>query len=169
MIRPAFLLLALATALGGCDMLGIESASQIAVKREADGKAVGGACRHAGRAIEDCYTLNRRSEKASVYAGWREMDDYMRENKLEPVPAQLTPSAVASLSGPAENRAAREPESAPMHSGDKAESASTPVAGAKSVETAAGKTPAPATERAATKASEKAADKLPPRTAKHTS
>lgn len=98
MFRPATLLIACAATalLVGCDALGIETGTQIAAKREADGKAVGGACRHAGRAIEDCYTLNRKTEKASVYAGWREMDDYMRENKLEPVPAQLSPSTVAN-------------------------------------------------------------------------
>ncbi|HZE91920.1 MAG TPA: hypothetical protein VE029_09495, partial [Rhizobacter sp.] len=49
----------------------------------------GGACRHAGRAIEDCYTLNRKAEKASVFAGWRDMNDYMRENKIDPVAPQL--------------------------------------------------------------------------------
>ena len=79
-------LLCLLAMLGsGCDQLGIESASDVAARREADGKAVGGACRHAGRAIEDCYTLNRRAERAAVYAGWREMNEYMRENKIEPV------------------------------------------------------------------------------------
>jgi hypothetical protein len=77
--------------LAGCDMLGIESATVTAEKHSAEGKAIGAACRHAGRAIEDCYTLNRKAEKASVYAGWREMDDYMRENKLEPVAPQLPP------------------------------------------------------------------------------
>ena len=84
MPRPltALLLCALAALTGGCDQLGIESASAVAARRDADGKAVGGACRHAGRAIEDCYTLNRRADKAAIYAGWREMDDYMRENKL---------------------------------------------------------------------------------------
>jgi hypothetical protein len=77
----------------GCDMiggaLGIESPEKVAALREADGKAIGGACRHAGRAIEDCYTLNRRADKASVFAGWRDMNDYMRENKIEPVAPQL--------------------------------------------------------------------------------
>ena len=52
---------------------------------EADGKAIGSACRHAMRAIEDCYVLNPKAQKAAVYAGWREMDEYMRENKLEGV------------------------------------------------------------------------------------
>ena len=60
-----------------------------AERRDADGKAVGGACRHAGRALEDCYALNRKADKAAVFAGWREMNDYMRENKIEVVSPQL--------------------------------------------------------------------------------
>lgn len=90
--------------LSGCNLFGGESAESVAAKREGDGKAVGGACRHAGRAIEDCYTLNRRADKAAVYAGWREMNDYMRENKLEPVAPLLTAeTAVAQTSSePAE-------------------------------------------------------------------
>lgn len=79
----------------GCNLFGGESADAVAARREADGKAVGGACRHAGRAIEDCYTLNRRADKAAVYAGWREMNDYMRENKLEPVAPSLNAETVA--------------------------------------------------------------------------
>jgi hypothetical protein len=47
---------------------------------------VGSACRHALRAIEDCYTLNPKSLKAAVFAGWKEMDEYMRENKLDGIP-----------------------------------------------------------------------------------
>ena len=54
---------------------------------------MGAGCRHAARSVEDCYALNRRAEKAAVFAGWREMNDYMRENKIDAVaPA---PSAVA--------------------------------------------------------------------------
>ena len=83
------LLLAAALLLGGCDLLGIESAQAVAERREADGKAVGGACRHAGRALEDCYALNRKADRAAIFAGWREMNDYMRENKIESVAPQL--------------------------------------------------------------------------------
>jgi len=82
-----------ATLLAGCDMiagqLGIESPEKVAAAREADGKAIGGACRHAGRAIEDCYALNKKADKASVFAGWRDMNDYMRENKIEAVAPQI--------------------------------------------------------------------------------
>lgn len=91
-MRPSFtslLLTGLCLLASGCDQLGIESASALAARKEADGKAVGGACRHAGRAIEDCYALNRKADRAAVYAGWREMNEYMRENKLEAVAPQI--------------------------------------------------------------------------------
>jgi hypothetical protein len=91
MLRRPLLLLAVLSTLAGCDQLGLEAASVTAARVEADGKAVGGACRHGGRAIEDCFTLNKRVDKAAIYAGWREMDDYMRENKLETVAPTLGP------------------------------------------------------------------------------
>jgi hypothetical protein len=83
-----------AALLAGCDMLGIDSPEKQAAAREAEGRAVGAACRHAGRAIEDCYTLNRRVEKAAIFAGWRDMNDYMRENKIEPVTPVLVAQAL---------------------------------------------------------------------------
>ena len=84
LLRSVLVTAALAT-LAGCDMLGIESASQVAARKEAEGRAIGGACRHAGRAIEECYSINRRADKAAIFAGWREMNDYMIENKMEEV------------------------------------------------------------------------------------
>ena len=92
-------LLLSAAALAGCDMLGVESAEKLAAAREADGRAIGSACRHANRAIEDCYALNKKADKASVFAGWRDMNDYMRENKIEPVVPTL-----AAGGKPAEGR-----------------------------------------------------------------
>ena len=82
--------------LAGCDVLGIESPAAVATKREAEGKAIGGACRHAGRAIEDCYTLNRKADKGAMFTGWREMNDYMRENKIEVVAPVLPPPGAAA-------------------------------------------------------------------------
>ena len=83
--------------LSGCDALGIDSPEKLAAVRDADGKAIGGACRHAGRAIEDCYALNKKADKAAVFAGWRDMNDYMRENKIEPVPSQLATQAATQV------------------------------------------------------------------------
>jgi hypothetical protein len=101
--RPLLLALAATTFLSGCDLLGVEPASAIAARKEADGKAVGGACRHAGRAIEDCYALNKRADRSAVFAGWREMNDYMRENKIEPVAPQVAaPTELAAKAPPDE-------------------------------------------------------------------
>jgi hypothetical protein len=108
MPRPALVAVVIASSLlAGCDMLGgalgLESPEKQSAAREADGRAIGGACRHAGRAIEDCYTLNRKADRAAVFAGWRDMNDYMRENKIDAVApllaAQGTGAKPASAEG----------------------------------------------------------------------
>jgi len=81
-------LLSAASLLAGCEALGIETATQIAAKKEAEAKAIGSACRHAVRSIEDCFGSNPRAGKAAVFAGWREMDEYMRENAIVGMPAE---------------------------------------------------------------------------------
>ena len=92
--RKALLSLCLLTAtLAGCDQLGIETPDKVAARLEAEGKAMGGACRHAGRALEDCYEINRRASKAAIYAGWRDMDAYMRENNIAVVKPTLSDEA----------------------------------------------------------------------------
>lgn len=111
--RPALALPLLALAAGllaGCDMLGIESPAVQAARKEAEGKAIGSACRHAGRAIEDCYLLNKKAEKAAVFAGWKEMNDYMRENKIEEVAPQIRPEVKVATAKPADDA---EPEDKP--------------------------------------------------------
>ena len=87
-MRSALLALPLLL-LAGCDIPGLGPTPQ-AVARESEAKAVGSACRHALRGLEDCYALNARAPKAMVFAGWKEMDQYMRENKLEGVPSLIT-------------------------------------------------------------------------------
>ncbi len=118
MPRPFLLLLTLVLAalLAGCDQLGIESPAAVAAKREADGKAVGAACRHAGRAIEDCYAMNKKTDKVGVFAGWREMNDYMRENKIEAVAPQL-PLVTKPVAATEEDEA--EPQDAQARTGAK--------------------------------------------------
>lgn len=102
-LLPILLLPALLS-LTGCDLLGIEGASAVAARRDAEGRAVGAGCRQAARSVEQCYGLNKRAEKAAVFAGWREMNDYMRENKLEAMPALPEPgSTVAAASDAADD------------------------------------------------------------------
>ena len=81
-------ILSAATLLSGCEALGIETATQVNAKKEAEGKAIGSACRHAVRSIEDCFGNYPRAGKAAVFAGWREMDEYMRENSIVGMPAE---------------------------------------------------------------------------------
>ncbi|MCL2346133.1 MAG: hypothetical protein FWC58_09825 [Desulfobulbus sp.] len=95
MNKHPLLIVAVVLSLVGCDQvnekLGFESAAKKAAQAEADAKAVGGACRQSGRAIEDCYAIYAWLPKAGVYAGWREMDEYMRENKIDTITPQLPP------------------------------------------------------------------------------
>jgi hypothetical protein len=95
MLRTLFLAILLISGLGGCDMIqqrmGIEDPVAKAARTDAEGRAVGGGCRQSGRAIEDCYAIYSWLPKASIYEGWRDMDAYMRENKLETVEPQLPP------------------------------------------------------------------------------
>jgi hypothetical protein len=96
--RSCLVWLAVCGALSGCDQLGIETPQKASERQLAEAKAVGSACRHAMRAIEDCYTLNPKADKSAVFAGWREMDEYMRENKLEGVPPVVPRAALPSAS-----------------------------------------------------------------------
>lgn len=82
-------LLLLVTSLCACELLGIPDPAKEAERKDAEGKAIGSACRHAGRALEDCFALNTTAQKASVFAGWREMNDYMAQNKIENVKPEL--------------------------------------------------------------------------------
>ena len=45
------------------------------------------------------YAMNRKADKPAVFAGWREMNDYMRENKIETVPATAVAAARQAAGG----------------------------------------------------------------------
>jgi hypothetical protein len=81
--------------LAGCDKLEAMLADPKIAQRIADSKAIGSACRYGLRSIEDCYALNEKASKASVFDGWKEMDQYMRENKIEGVVSKGTKPAAA--------------------------------------------------------------------------
>jgi hypothetical protein len=90
MNRPVLLLLAplLALALSACEQLGIDDPVKVAEKKDAEGRAVGSGCRHVGISLQECYDRNRKESKAAIFSGWREMDGYMRENKIDTVKAE---------------------------------------------------------------------------------
>lgn len=81
-MTPRLLITALALLLAGCEIPGMGPDPRIA-QREADARAIGAACRHALRGIEDCYRMNEKASKTAVFEGWKDMDQYMRENKME--------------------------------------------------------------------------------------
>ena len=99
--------------LGGCDIPGLGPDPRV-VQREAESSAIGGGCRHALRGLEDCYTLNPKSPKAAVFAGWKDMDVYMRENKIDG-----TPSVLGRADKPAKATRDDDIETEPRNSGDR--------------------------------------------------
>lgn len=101
------LAIALLGLLAACDIPGLGPDPRIA-QREEEAKAIGGACRYALRGIEDCYANNPKSSKAAIFAGWKDMDGYMRENKIEGIAAGSSAATDAE-----EAPLAAEPGSAP--------------------------------------------------------
>ena len=89
--RPLMLVTcAMSMWLAGCNEIPGLGPDARTVAKEQESKAVGSACRHAMRGIEDCYTLNPRAVKNHVFSGWKEMDEYMREHKIEGTPSVFT-------------------------------------------------------------------------------
>jgi hypothetical protein len=120
-LRTFLIAAALLFSLAGCDMIqqqmGIEDQAAKAARTDAEGKAVGGGCRQSGRAIEDCYSIYSWLPKSSIYEGWRDMDAYMRDNKLETIEPQLppvsAPGAKKKTAAPEEEAAAKTSKKAP--------------------------------------------------------
>lgn len=96
------IVLALLGLLAACDIPGLGPDPRIA-QREEEAKAIGGACRYALRGIEGCYANNPKASKAAIFAGWKDMDSYMRDNKIEGIPASspAAPSDAGEASAPA--------------------------------------------------------------------
>ena len=94
--------LASLTLLTGCleQVPGLGPPPKVLAKQKED-RAIGSACRYAMRSIEDCYVLNPKAAKNDVFSGWKEMDAYMRENKIEGVPSVLTQPPPAPTREPA--------------------------------------------------------------------
>ncbi len=94
----AYLLLPMLVLLTGCNW--VMNVSGLAAESN---KAIGASCRQTGRSLEECYNRNPDADKAQVYAGWREMHEYMTKNKLEtvtPPPDPTPPPPAAEASAP---------------------------------------------------------------------
>lgn len=112
--------------LAGCDALGIETASQVAERKQAEAHAIGSACRHAVRSIEDCFKTNPKAGKAAVFAGWKEMDQYMRDNQIVGMPSAIDAPAAEEIVETEESAPADAKSSAGKKAADKVPPGKTP-------------------------------------------
>lgn len=80
-----------ATMLSSCDLSQIPGLDgKLSLE---DSKAVGAACRHSGRALEDCFVMNPNTHQSGVFEGWRDMNDYMLANQIDVVKPEIQNSA----------------------------------------------------------------------------
>lgn len=103
--RTLFTAVMFTIALSGCEELGIPDPAKDAARAQAEGEAIGSACRHAGRALEDCYARNPTAEKAAIFAGWLSMNDYMTENNLDVIKSPTEAQQMTQGADPGENHA----------------------------------------------------------------
>ena len=88
-------ILSLVTVLAGCNWIGNVSG----LNRDAN-RATGAACRQTGRSLEACYLRNPDADRAQIYAGWKEMSEYMAKNNLPlmaPPPDPILPKKVSQI------------------------------------------------------------------------
>ena len=104
----SLLVIPLLLTLAGCNWV-----SNVSGLSKDANKAVGAACRQSGRSLEECYQRNPDADKAQIYAGWREMHEYMVKQKLETIAPPSDPVA------PATPAAAHKPEASAASAGDK--------------------------------------------------
>ncbi|MDR3087562.1 MAG: hypothetical protein LBU45_06380 [Azoarcus sp.] len=99
------------------DLLDIPDPAREAIEAQAEGEAIGSACRQTGRSIEDCYALNPTAQKAAIFTGWKSMNDYMSEHDLKEVPSLISrnapPAAPANPAASASNP--KPPQTAAAH------------------------------------------------------
>ena len=88
-MKRLLVIAALLPALSACDALKDRMGLPDPAKVEAEGKALGAGCRHAGQGLEDCYRLNPEADKSAIFAGWKEMNEYMLKNNMQSMPPQI--------------------------------------------------------------------------------
>jgi hypothetical protein len=109
-MKPVLIVVALLPVLAGCDMVKDRMGLPDRARVQAEGKAIGGACRHAGRGLEDCYRLNPQAGKADIFAGWKEMNEYMIKNNMQAVPPELAAEAKPQAKPKPEPKAEAKPD-----------------------------------------------------------
>ncbi|EJL87807.1 hypothetical protein PMI16_02693 [Herbaspirillum sp. CF444] len=108
-------MLALSLTLSACDYVAsFSKPKQTPEEAKAEGIALGAGCRQAGQSLEDCYQRNPDSLKAGIFAGWKDMHEYMAAKNIQtvappPPPMADKPDAEADAAkdAPKDDRAAR--------------------------------------------------------------
>lgn len=100
----ALWVLPLALSLAGCNWFNHVTG----LSKDAD-RATGAACRQTGRSLEECYRRNPDADRAQIFAGWREMHEYMSKQQLPTMspPPDPVPAASAPAPAPAKKAAAQ--------------------------------------------------------------
>jgi len=104
-------MLALSMTLSACDYVAsFSKPKQTPEEAKAEGIALGAGCRQAGQSLEDCYQRNPDSLKAGIFAGWKDMHEYMAAKNIEtvvPAPPAAVPEKTEADAAPKDDRTIR--------------------------------------------------------------
>ncbi len=121
-VKLGGLLLLSLLSLTGCDYMN----QAMGVPTQAESRAIGSSCRQVGRSLEDCYARAPKANKADIYAGWKEMDGYMRDNNISTMPlpddhaVEDNPASAAAEAASAPASAASAPAASAVKAADRA-------------------------------------------------
>ena len=90
------LISAVSFSLSACDYISsFSKPKQTPEEAKAEGIALGAGCRQAGQSLEDCYQRNPDALKAGIFAGWKDMHEYMAAKGIQTVTAPAAPADAA--------------------------------------------------------------------------
>ena len=86
------LISAVSLSLTACDYVSsFTKPKQTPEEAKAEGIALGAGCRQAGQSLEDCYQRNPDALKAGIFAGWKDMHEYMAAKNIQTVLPPVPP------------------------------------------------------------------------------
>ena len=96
LVANLLLIAGVTLSLSACDYVSrFTKPKQTPEEAKAEGVALGAGCRQAGQTLEDCYQRNPDALKAGIFAGWKDMHEYMAAKGIETAPPPPPPVAEA--------------------------------------------------------------------------
>ncbi|MBP0599171.1 hypothetical protein J8I26_13710 [Herbaspirillum sp. LeCh32-8] len=96
LIANVALMAAVTLSLSACDYISsFTKPKQTPEEAKAEGIALGAGCRQAGQTLEDCYQRNPEALKAGIFAGWKDMHEYMAAKGIQTVTPPPPPAEPA--------------------------------------------------------------------------